>query len=125
VDAAIENECEKVAKSTIGQRNDTLNKAAYSLGTLVGSQWAHLDLVRAENVLLNAALACGLPDAEARKTVASGLANGATQPRLEPKAAGDAPPLTTYEIISLYESWGYKLCLNDMTDDIEYTLEKR
>jgi len=120
VDAAIKSECEKVAKSAVGQRNDVLNKATYALGTLVGSQWAHLDLARAENVLLNAALTCGLPDAEARKTIASGLAKGATQPRLEPKASGDAPPLTTYEIISLFEKWGYKLCLNEMTDDVEH-----
>lgn len=119
VHAAINSECEKVAKAVFGQRNDTLNKAAYALGQLVGSRWAHLDLDRASLSLYLAAMHCGLPDAEAKKTIASGLASGATQPRLEPKAAGDVPPLTTYEIIALFESWSYKLRLNDMTDDIE------
>jgi len=119
VEAAIKSECEKVSKSAVGQRNDVLNKAAYALGQLVGSKWAHFELARAEAVLLKAALPCGLPEAEAKKTIASGLASGATQPRLEPKGAGDAPPLTTYEIISLFEDWGYKLRLNEMTDDIE------
>lgn len=59
------------------ERNNTLNKAAFAMGTL--AQW--LDKANAERVLLAAAARCGLGSDEARKTFESGWEAGAANPR--------------------------------------------
>lgn len=60
-------------------RNDALNGAAYKLGRLVGGALLADGDVR--QVLADAAAACGLPTAEAARTIASGLAAGVGDPR--------------------------------------------
>jgi hypothetical protein len=84
VAAAVDAECRAVAAAPEGTRNDTLNRAAFNLGQLVG---AHvLGRADAERHLLAAALACGLPPAEALATIRSGLDAGAQHPRrIEPR----------------------------------------
>lgn len=96
VAAAIHAECSKVAAATEGTRNHTLNIAACSLGSLTPHL---LDPDAATEALLQSALACGLPDKEARQTIRSGLTAGARTPRQltgappppPPAAAVDAP----------------------------------
>lgn len=76
---ALEAEAGKVALAPEGSRNDTLNRAALSLGQLVGRGVLSFDEV--VNVLLVAAARAGLGDAEARRTMASGLRAGLARPR--------------------------------------------
>jgi len=79
VRAAIDNETAKVSGSTEGNRNDTLNKAAFALGQLVGG--GHLDREVVRAALLGAAISAGLPESEARATITSGLDAGSEHPR--------------------------------------------
>jgi putative DNA primase/helicase len=75
IDAAVRNEVDRVASAPEGTRNHTLNAAAFSLGGLV-------DLApEAVSALLDAALAAGLPESEARTTIRSGLQAGQANPR--------------------------------------------
>jgi putative DNA primase/helicase len=80
--AALDDECGKVAGSIEGARNDTLNKAAFSLGTLVGGGGLDEEVVRTR--LTEAAQQSGLPDAEIDATIKSGLEAGKQQPRTVP-----------------------------------------
>ena len=79
VEVAVESECHALAATAEGSRNDRLNRAAFSLGTLVGAKV--LDAGRARAQLLEAALSSGLEEREAQRTIASGLAAGEKKPR--------------------------------------------
>ena len=79
VAAAVDAECAAVATCGEGARNDRLNKAAFSLGTLVGAEL--LDAGDAREHLLAAALRAGLEQSEALRTISSGLSAGERQPR--------------------------------------------
>lgn len=81
--AALDAETEAVRRLVEGQRNDGLNRAAFSLGTLVAGGELAEDLVHRE--LLTAALAVGLGELEARRTIGSGLRAGAGYPRTAPE----------------------------------------
>jgi hypothetical protein len=70
-----------VAKAPEGQRNHTLNAAAYSLGRLIPK---YLDGQDTAQRLMRAALDAGLEDSEARATIRSGLAGGMDEPRDPP-----------------------------------------
>jgi hypothetical protein len=77
--AALQNEVSRVAGAPEGTRNDTLNRAAFRLGQLVG---AHLLPARAVTHALGvAAVRAGLPEAEAQRTIGSGMAAGTRNPR--------------------------------------------
>lgn len=82
-DAALEAECIGLAQAAPGTRNTALNRAAFSLGTLVGT--GALDANRLRAGLLEAATACGLlaDDSEAAvlATIESGLRAGQKRPR--------------------------------------------
>jgi hypothetical protein len=80
---ALGGELAKVALAAKGERNHILNSASFSLGRLVAG--GELDQPEVENCLLDAALRCGLPESEARKTIASGLAKGMLEPRTVPE----------------------------------------
>jgi hypothetical protein len=77
--AALRDECEGVAAAPVGTRNHKLNVASFSAGTLIGARL--LDPDEAAEALLAAAAVCGLPEPEARSTIASGLKAGFYQPR--------------------------------------------
>jgi hypothetical protein len=77
--AALERECQAVATATPGERNNVLNRAAHAVGTLVGA--GALDEQTAVLNLQAAARRCGLPEAEASKTIRSGLVAGRKVPR--------------------------------------------
>lgn len=85
--AALEGEVARVGAAAEGNRNHTLNRAAFSLGQLVGA--GALDTSVVEAHLLGAAAGAGLGEQEARRTIASGLTAGARNPRL-PAASGPA-----------------------------------
>lgn len=76
---ALYAECERVAAARQGKRNDTLNRAAFALGQLVGA--GALDPSETVDALLGAAARCGLGEREARNTVASGVRAGLAYPR--------------------------------------------
>jgi len=83
---ALENECRRVREAPDGTRNDTLNRAAFSLGQLVAGGVLEQGLVEQE--LLAAAEACGLLQDDGSRsceaTIQSGLAAGLNQPRCTP-----------------------------------------
>ncbi|MGB9112684.1 MAG: bifunctional DNA primase/polymerase [Acidimicrobiales bacterium] len=76
---ALEAECGRVALAAEGERNHTLNQAAFAIGQLVGAGALPVD--PAADALGTAAARAGLDGYEAQRTIASGLAAGAKQPR--------------------------------------------
>lgn len=84
--AALRDECAKVASTPEGERNPNLNIAAFNLGQLVGGGSLTEDEVVEQ--LTMAAQAAGLPTGEAIKTLFSGLDAGKRVPREVP-----APPV--------------------------------
>ncbi len=86
--SALEREAERVASTPEEShcRNATLNKAAFSLGQLVGGG----ELLEADAIegLTHAAQRCGLGERETEKTIASGMAAGRAQPRQTPERLG-------------------------------------
>lgn len=89
---AVEGECAGIAGAHVGGRNATTNRGAFSLGQLVGA--GALDRGEAETRLLNAAMAAGLPESEARPTIRSGLDAGERQPRSIPPPIQPASRVT-------------------------------
>ncbi len=79
IDAAVDREIETLRRATPGIRNDTLNRASYALGTMVGAEW--ITRVRAEAELRAAAFAIGLEEPEVSRTILSGLEDGIVHPR--------------------------------------------
>ncbi|MYU57421.1 MULTISPECIES: bifunctional DNA primase/polymerase [Streptomyces] len=85
VAAAVEAELRAVAEAQPGTRNGTLNRAAFSLGTLCGA--GRLDRAQVTDVLTDAARHAGLPEREAETAIRSGLAAGQNHPRTMTGAA--------------------------------------
>lgn len=80
-DAALENEINRVRAASEGERNNALNRAAFSLGQLVGG--GALD----EQAVVTALLAASpLPAREAEATIRSGIDAGKGKPRRPPQA---------------------------------------
>jgi hypothetical protein len=77
--AALAAEVASVASAQEGQRNHTLNRAAFALGQLVAG--GHLDQSNVVSSLEAAGLASGLGAKETQRTVASGLRGGQQHPR--------------------------------------------
>jgi hypothetical protein len=77
--AALRNETERMLAARVGTRNDTLNRAAYALGRLVGAGLLDRDLAASE--LFHAARRSGLPARECASTLSSGLSAGIARPR--------------------------------------------
>jgi hypothetical protein len=77
--AALREETARVSSARPGTRNDTLNRAAFSLGQLVAADL--LPAVVVVTALADAAKGCGLPSGEAHRTIRSGMASGIRHPR--------------------------------------------
>lgn len=77
--AALAAEIDNVSTAAEGTRNSTLNRAAFSMGTLVGARAIERDDVW--SALYEAALESGLPEEEIERTLESGLHAGERQPR--------------------------------------------
>ena len=70
---AIEDECLALAQAAEGERNERLNRSAYSLARFVASGQAHAEpIIRA---LSAAAAHTGLPDHEIEKTINSAFSS--------------------------------------------------
>lgn len=82
VEAAVREELDRLAQTTEGNRNNALNRAAYSLGQLVAVNV--LSRAQAEEQLKQTALAIGLGEREIEKTIASGINAGLKNPRRLP-----------------------------------------
>lgn len=81
-DAALRRAVTNVRGAAEGERNRTLNREAYSLAGLVAA--GELSELEVRDHLMSAALAAGLPQGEAAKTVDSGFAAGLAKPRAVP-----------------------------------------
>lgn len=77
--AALTKECAEVRSAPEGVRNHTLNSAAFSIGQLVAA--GHLDPESTVDQLIEAGLACGLPQDEVARTIRHAVKDGAGQPR--------------------------------------------
>ena len=77
--AAFREETRRVAAAQPGTRNDTLNRAAFSLGQLVAARL--LPPLPVMTALADAAARAGLPGDEAWRTIRSGITAGAKKPR--------------------------------------------
>ena len=77
--AALKKEANKVRVSAKGTRNNTLNAAAFNVGTLIGA--GCLDEYEATNELEVAAFMCGLDSDEIARTIKSGITDGKKKPR--------------------------------------------
>ena len=93
VQKAFEEEVARVMTAAEGARNDTLNTAALKLGHYVGG--GELNQSEVEQALLNAAIASGLDEAEATRTIASGLGKGISEPKTTP-ARRASPRFASY-----------------------------
>ena len=77
--SALREETARVAAAHPGSRNDTLNRAAFSLGQLVAANLLTAGAVM--TALADAAEICDLPFGEAQRTIRSGMTSGALYPR--------------------------------------------
>jgi hypothetical protein len=77
--AAFKKEIDLLAGTPSGGRNHALNKAAFSLGTLVGA--GLLDRTEVENALEQTAYSIGLSEWETMRTIESGMGAGIDNPR--------------------------------------------
>jgi hypothetical protein len=68
-----------VAGAAEGTRNDTLNRAAFSLGQLVAA--GMLPAAAVSTALADVASSAGLPPDETRRTIRSGMTAGLRNPR--------------------------------------------
>ncbi|MGW1617758.1 DUF3987 domain-containing protein [Streptomyces sp. NPDC002172] len=76
---AVQDECDAITSAPDGEQNNTINTAAFSLGTLVGA--GALTEGDAREHLLAAARAGNHPEGRALPTIESGLRAGIAQPR--------------------------------------------
>ncbi len=76
---ALESELGRVVLAPEGERNDTLNRAAFAMGQLVAT--GELDLDEVIDKLSVAGARAGLTDAECVMTIRSGLNAGLAKPR--------------------------------------------
>lgn len=77
--AALRGELDRVLAARTGERNNTLNTAAYALGQLTAA--GLLDPAQVATALTVAATHIGLSETEAARTIGSGLDSGAQHPR--------------------------------------------
>jgi Protein of unknown function (DUF3987) len=82
VERALREELDELRTSREGERNHSLNRAAFALGQMVGAGWLAENLAQAE--LQAAAYSVGLGEPEVSRTVGSGLSSGKQSPRQLP-----------------------------------------
>lgn len=128
--AGLDRECETVKAAIEGTRNDTLNRASYKVGTLVGAGLVDGDSALA--ALTTAGTACGLTETEVDRTVARSIADGARHPRrvvLTDMDIGDAYVITLadargtvaeLETDTLYPEVDWRHAFETARDDIDW-----
>lgn len=122
IETAIDRECGKLARLSADShcRNETLNKAAFNLGQLVGG--GAIDRGTVEESLRHAAKGCGLPDGETETTIRSGINAGMKKPRTVPvvvnvpdSAAGNSTQTTDVGVGEVVE-WDEPVPVGDAVD---------
>ncbi|WJD99743.1 hypothetical protein [Streptomyces antimycoticus] len=76
---ALQTECDLIVSAPHGDQNNTINRAAFNVGTLVGAGALGED--EAREMLLSASLAGNHPEDRARPSIESGLRSGMQHPR--------------------------------------------
>lgn len=89
---ALDDECQAVALAPVGTRNDTLNRAAFSIFQLVGG--GVIEAHEAEQRLRESARICGLSEREIEATLKSAKNKAVLKPRFTPKTKLTALPPT-------------------------------
>lgn len=107
--AALNNEVEKVVGARKGARNNTLNAAAFSLGQLEEKGLLRAD---AEAKLVAAAVEVGLPECASRKTFNSGWDAGRQQPREIPEPERTSTSVATKHTTPETHEWGEPFLLS-------------
>lgn len=87
--AALDGELERVLAATVGSRNHTLNRAAFSMGQLVAG--GEIDQHTVVTDLTAAARQAGLDEREIGRTIHSGLHDGMLMPRKAPPPSWNRP----------------------------------
>jgi len=88
--AALEGELKILRATGTGDRNNQLNRSAFSLGQLVAG--GVLDGQVVQERLLDAGMGTGLTEWEARSTIRSGMTAGLQEPRVPKPAPNDSTP---------------------------------
>ncbi len=88
--AALDASLSRIMSAEVGNRNNTVNAVAYSLGRLVAA--GHLDRDTASGALTGAGVDIGLTHLEASTTVRSGLMKGMEHPALVPDRGPERKP---------------------------------
>ncbi|AKN70594.1 hypothetical protein QR97_12820 [Streptomyces sp. PBH53] len=76
---ALQDECDLIVNAPHGDQNNTINRAAFNVGTLVAA--GAVSEAEARQALLSAALAGNHPEGRARPSIESGLRSGMQHPR--------------------------------------------
>jgi hypothetical protein len=84
--AALQDEADDLARTAAGGRNDRLNQAAFRCGQLVAA--GHLTESYAMELLLHAAIACGLAAEDGETASVATIRSGLRAGRLTPRATG-------------------------------------
>lgn len=122
----LQNACEQIRHATEGSRNDTLNRQSFMVGQRIAS--GLISHAEAERDLLDAAVACGLSMAEAKRTVNNGIKAGMLEPYLMknqnfPKSIGELkewlPPEPLPTKLPNVETFSYNLLPNAFAPWIE------
>lgn len=92
----LDAEAHRVATAPAGQRNHTLNRAAFAIGTVLDT--GHLNPTHVQDTLTQAALTAGLSHKEATATITSGLAAGQQRPRPIPTTRPTPQPTALVEL---------------------------
>ncbi len=94
---AVHNEIARLQAAPEGQRNDTLNRVAFSLGTLADTGHLGTAYDWVMDTLESVAIACGLTQRESKATIRSGFAEGVSRGRPNAPALPGQEPRPTRE----------------------------
>jgi hypothetical protein len=89
--SALRDECQRLRTAVNGQRNDTLNMAAFRMGQLIGA--GKLTRQVATDDLMATGIEIGLEPAEVAATIDSGIASGIASPRDEHPSESSWQPI--------------------------------
>lgn len=85
---ALQDECDLIVSAPDGDQNNTINRAAFNVGTLVAA--GALSEAEGREALLSAARAGNHPEGRARPSIESGLRSGMQHPRPWPPVSNTA-----------------------------------
>lgn len=124
----VQEESDAISQAPDGDQNNTINSAAFNLGTLVGA--GALGEGEAREYLLTAARAGNHPEGRARQTIESGLRAGMAQPRnpwppvgredhrsgaprwLPEQPAGEASVISVRQSLGVEDGWEEPLSID-------------